>query len=267
MRRFKRFLRFWHRWLGLVISLLLMYLAITGWLLNHSEDWQWSNRFVQSTWFMRAYGIAEPTADVTIALYPSLFNQPALTQSSSKQSSSNHHWLSQWQQKIFVDQHLLLADFQGPLVAVLVLPDVYLLATQDSLQAVNPQGQRIWQLDGLDLLPSPITGLVVSNQQIILQTPHKNWLFDAKQLSWQPAFSVLEIPDSSLDVIASQSLPMDLQAAIVPQVSQKQVSWQQVLLDLHSGRLFKAVVVMDITAWLLLVLSISGLLLFFRRRS
>ncbi len=262
MRRFNRFLRFWHRWLGLVISLFLMHLAITGWLLNHSEDWQWSNRFVKSTWFTHAYGIAEPTADVTIAPYQRLFNQPALTQ-----SSSNQQWFSQWQQKIFVDQHLLLDDFQGRLVAVVALRDFYLLATRDSLQAVNLQGQRVWQLDGLDQLPSPVTGLVVSNQQIILQTPHKNWLFDAKKLSWQPALSVLEIAGSSLDVIASQSLPMDLQAAILPQVSQKQVSWQQVLLDLHSGRLFKAVVVMDITAGLLLVLSISGLLLFFRRRS
>jgi hypothetical protein len=241
MRRVKRYLRLWHRWLGLMVSLILMHLAITGWLLNHSEDWQWSKRFMQAPWVLQAYGLPPPKPDGAMRM-------------------DQQHWISQWQQKIFIDQSLLLQDFQGQLVAALALPDFYLLATRDSLQAVNLQGERIWQLDSLDQLPSPLTGMSLVDQQVMLQTPNQNFIFDAKQLIWQVSSSIIS------NALVSQSLPIDLQTAIAPQVNQQQISWQQILLDVHSGRLFNAVLLMDVVAAVLVLLSVSGLLLFFRSR-
>ena len=53
----------WHRYMGLSAALVALLVAVTGVLLNHTEDFDFDSRHVQSNWVLDWYGI-EPPADL-----------------------------------------------------------------------------------------------------------------------------------------------------------------------------------------------------------
>lgn len=246
---FKRMLRSLHRWLGVGLCLLLMHWALTGWLLNHSESWRWAQRFVQAPVLLNLYGLAAPQPDLVVQL-------------------ANQQILSQWNQRIFIDQRQLLSSFQGQLMAAVRVEAAssatYVLATRDTLQAVTTEGEPLWSLDSLDGLPQPLIGLDVADGQILLRTPQQTWALHLANLSWQLLTD--HAPPTQVSAPEAAHLSDPVRTGIIRQIGRQQISWQQLLLDLHSGRLLRASLLVDAAAFLLIVLSISGLLLFFRRR-
>lgn len=49
-----------HRWAGMVLVAFVVYLAATGILLNHSNDFGLDRRYVSWSWLLDAYGIGAP---------------------------------------------------------------------------------------------------------------------------------------------------------------------------------------------------------------
>jgi len=54
-KRRRHFARKWHRWLGLVSALPLLWLAVSGVLLNHAQPLGLNDRMVTSPWVLRHY--------------------------------------------------------------------------------------------------------------------------------------------------------------------------------------------------------------------
>ncbi|MBW3567225.1 MAG: hypothetical protein KY410_04565 [Proteobacteria bacterium] len=57
-----RSLYLWHRYAGLVAALLAVWLAVTGMLLNHTEDLHLSRDFVQQQWLLDLYNVTAPAS-------------------------------------------------------------------------------------------------------------------------------------------------------------------------------------------------------------
>jgi len=71
-----------------------------------------------------------------------------------------------------------------------------------------------------------------------------------------------------LQWIKPQSPPLNLQQALITQVSEQIIPVERLLLDLHSGRLFGiwGVYFMDLIAILILILAATGLFMWLQRR-
>ena len=60
-QRFKlRSFYVWHRYMGLSVAIFALLVAVTGLLLNHTEDFQFDSQHVQSDWILDWYGIEAP---------------------------------------------------------------------------------------------------------------------------------------------------------------------------------------------------------------
>src|SRR5690606_21006497 len=60
----KHQLRFWHRWLGILSTLALCWLAITGLLLNHSHDFGIDRKKIHNSFVNQYYGVPESQQEV-----------------------------------------------------------------------------------------------------------------------------------------------------------------------------------------------------------
>ena len=56
----KRTLFHWHRQLGLIVSILVIVLSVSGILLNHTEKLKLDSNYIQSEFLLKWYGINKP---------------------------------------------------------------------------------------------------------------------------------------------------------------------------------------------------------------
>ena len=61
-KRRKNLFRKWHRRIGFAAALFLINLAVTGILINHSDDLELHKTYVTSDWITKAYGIRSPNS-------------------------------------------------------------------------------------------------------------------------------------------------------------------------------------------------------------
>ena len=235
MRR--RYGQLWriHRWLGASVALALILLVITGWLLNHTTGLKLAERYCQWPWVLQWYGVSAAELSHAVPL--------------------GEHWLSQWQQQLYWDQQPLSLDAPTPLVAGVAWRGEWLVALQDRLLFFSQQGQWVETLYDYSGIPTPITALVAVEQQLWLAT--SEGMFQSQDGSyWQAA---TQMPTVISEPVV---LPLSLQQAIQRQINGGGVSWERVVQDLHSGRIFGSVGVwvVDLVGLLLLVLAATGLM-------
>ena len=96
----------------------------------------------------------------------------------------------------------------------------------------------------------------------MLHTTHGDYQTDEQFLAWQPNTA------PGIRWADSAPLPETLRNVLIKQYRGMGVSWERLLLDLHSGRLFGkiGVLIMNIAAVLMLLLAITGVWHFFQRK-
>lgn len=241
---FKAILRKWHRYVGLIVSLFLLELSVTGWLLNHTDSFNLSDHFIESPWLLKSYGI-QPGKLTSIQL-------------------DEQHWLTQVDDQWFLNDEFWVQS-EVPWVDAVWIGDEIILAASHRLWSLDRQGRQLWMLDDLDGLPMPVRALAVTRKGVVYfkaGTPQAAWWqLQTEHLSWQPVHSV---PVSMTR--QNTKLPESLHRRIQEKAAGRQITLERWLLDLHSGRLFKTPLVMDVIAALMAVLAISGVWLFVRLR-
>lgn len=236
-----RSLFLWHRWLGVSAALFVVALAITGALIEYSNDLHLDRRHVQSTWVLDWYGIAPPA---TVVGYPAA-----------------GHWIAQVGERLYFDAREL--EGGTPLRGAVGTPDGIAVAGGDEIIMVTTaDGNVIDRLGGLEGVPPNVTALGVRDHALLLRTAAGVFEGDTRTLAWHPT------DDVRVAWARAAPLPATLRAALVQRYRGTGVSWERVLLDLHSGRLFGGigVAVVNIAAVLMVLLALTGLWHFFRRR-
>lgn len=227
--RFWRFIYKLHRYLGLVSALVLLMLAMTGIVLNHTEDLQLDSQMIQSKVVLDWYGIKPPD--------------------NLKSYATAHHWLTQINQQIYFDQSTLLENEEN-LLGVIETDEFVIAAFNNSLYLLSLQGELIEQstLNSIEKI-----GLD-KQQRIIIKSSQGNIYSDDALLSWQPHNNEQVIwskssqtPDAITEIVKN-----NFRSSILP--------LERVLLDLHSGRLFGyiGVIIVDISGIFLIILALSG---------
>lgn len=230
-----------HRWTGLFAAALVIILALTGIALEHTEDWSLDERFINSPIVLKRYGIT-----------PNPIQHYAI----------NTHSISQSGNHLYLDEQALTHS-SSTLCGAAKISLGFALCIDSAILLVDKHGHKL-DLINSDLgLPDFPLGLgSTSSQQLVLLGAQGNWLADADMLAWQRY-------NAKPSVEISPSAPNEsLKTFIEKHSISHEISWERLLLDLHSGRLFGSwgVYLMDIVSLAMIYLALSGIWVWWKRR-
>jgi len=221
----------WHRRIGLLCTLFVALLSVTGLLLNHTSSLKLDSIKLNSPILASLYGLPTPEP-LALAVADQW-----LAHDGTKQLYLGETAIGQ------CSAPLLGAVFHNRLIHVLCHGELLLL---------SPDGELLESITPMLGLPANAQALTLHDNQLLINTEAGAIVADLNTLQWLPTDSRPE------QWPAPKSLPTQLSKKISAEAPA--VDLEQVLLDLHSGRLFGSfgVLVMDLAAILLIVLSITG---------
>ncbi|MDX2463608.1 MAG: PepSY domain-containing protein [Porticoccus sp.] len=224
----------WHRRIGLSIVIMVIFLAITGLLLNHSPNIGLSKQTLRTQWLLDWYGF-----ETTPLTGFKLENQ----------------WLSHpGGNDLFLNTEPV-ASCRAPLWGASQTQSLLLALCQDELVILTSQGELIEKLSLLKGLPKNTTALQVADKEIFI-------LSSGQTLSLN--IDTLETQESNTPVTewsSASPLPTEVIEQLYQRAELPGISMETLILDLHSGRFFgtAGVLLIDLVGLLICLLALTGL--------
>jgi hypothetical protein len=229
--RLRKFIRKFHRWIGILASLWLLLLASTGLLLQHSQDWHLDKSYINSPLLLKTYGIGQQF----IAF------------------EDNNHQLLQIDKQLIQDGQTTI-KLQQEIKSAIHYQSNWVVLTNTQILWINPVGQIIQSLDALDGLDFPIKNIGTNKNTIVAKS--KQNLINLQTLQ----------PIQVNNIIWSQPIHrQSLKQQAIQQSSHNFLSLEQFIFDIHAG-ITTASIFNDFAAIALILLSLSGIFLFFKKR-
>ena len=240
-KRRRHFARKWHRWLGLITALPLLWLAVSGILLNHAESLGLNDRQVSATWVLKRYHQLPEGEPLGLQV--------------------GDRVVATWGGQHFLDGVEL--PIPGKLLTAVAWKNKLVIATDERVVVINGAGEIELELDELSLPLLPIEALSVENQQLAVQSGGEVYRFSEDLLSFEKAIITSLSPPLQLLEGADKN---NLQTAIQ---SRNAMPLSRVILDAHSGKLFgwPGWLITDLAAVSIVILTLMGLRLFPKRKS
>jgi hypothetical protein len=231
-----RWMRRWHKTIGLLAAVFFIYLALTGLFLNHSEALDPESTPVSAPWLMAWYGLKTAVPDNGFHLGGSLF------------AASDTAWA--WAGKSLKPGH-------GTVVGAVVAGEQLWIATSSEIALFRADGKLIDRIER-ELLPAyPLRHLGVRDGRPTVDTPRGvfattdgvTWVTAPPAQAWSHAQPLSDAEKAALAPLFAPSL-----------------SLERIVADLHSGRIFGryGVLVTDALAASLLLLVASGAWMYFK---
>lgn len=224
----------------LVVALLLLSHVLTGIAANHASFFKLEQRYISWSWLMSHYGIGEAEPDVVFLV--------------------DNKILSQFDTQLFVDAEPT-THIHRPLVGGIVLDDLMVLATDNALLLLTREGEFVERMGAEAGIPAPIQNIGVYHGEPVLQARNGMWRSNFMLDKWEPI---------SLQGV-SWSKPHPLPDAVARDLQQffygQGVSVEQLLIDIHNGRIlgYFGVMLVDLMGLLLVALSFTGLWMWGKR--
>lgn len=242
-KKLAKLLRPWHRRLGIFCALFIMLMAITGVVINHSNHLSIDSAPVQQAWLLDYYGI---TPANKLAIYQ--------TQPLSLASSDNLVWV----------RHRLAVEADSPIKGMLTLGKMILAVDSNNLYMVSQDGELMEKQDASMGLPRGIEAIGFDGQ-VWLKTQGGYFMADDDLIEWTQAMPFASILWSqTLDTQAAQAESDTISLL----ARSSHLTWERVILDIHSGRFFGSLGpwFMDLVALSLIIMAISGIYLWVQGR-
>lgn len=236
----RRPLNRWHRRLGIFTAVFVLLLAISGWLLNHTESFRLDDRHVGSTWLLDWYGIQPKQPPRSYAV--------------------GEHRVTQVDSHLYFDGRRVSSRVED-LVGGVRLDNLFVVATQETLYLLLESGQLVEQLGGAAGVPAGMQAIGTdAKNRLIIRAAHGIYTTDLDTLEWK------HIDVDAVDWSRASSAPSDHLEKVLQQYRGSGLSYERVLLDLHSGRVLGqgGVWLVDIIALLFAGLAITGCIMWWR---
>ena len=217
----------------------------TGVALQHTADLGLDNSYVPAAAAVALYGVAPDVTDYAVG----------------------RRWISHAGRFLYLDgaplPYLRVSELRGAVATGGAL----WVAGDDKLWLLSARGETLDEFSLGAGLPDVVQGVAVAaNGNLVIRGLRGDWSAtgsaDTPALEWR-AF-VPKQPSWSAPAAAPPALHEQVRAHAHAHF----ISWERLLIDLHSGRLFGVVgvIVADVAALLLLLLALLGLLLWRRRK-
>jgi hypothetical protein len=221
----------WHRRLGLVAAVFALLLAVTGIALNHTPELGLDRSFVDWPWLNRAYG--------------DLSSDPPAFQ-------LGEHWLSRSADgRVYLDTREV-APCNGDLVGALAAEGLVYAACARELLLITAAGELVESITDSTGLPSPLTGIGLAGGEVAVQAAGNWWLADLELADFSARAPAGEV----ISQAASGHLPTQVREGIPAPAAW--LSWERLLLDVHSGRVLGRLGVLWVDLVGVLVCSLAG---------
>lgn len=233
---YTRIIRRWHGHIGVVATVLLVFVVVTGIILNHEEGFRLDKREISSPWLMRWYGMHVEAPQTGYLMGDRYFS---------------------WEgDKWAIGSQALFGSSEYPVGAVKV-GDIDYVATPSALYMYQADGQLLEKLEKQSLPAYPILALGKMGDSVVLQTPSA-MLASPDGLTWRKA-------GTDLTWASMQPMPDDVRRQMGILLAPG-LSLQRILMDVHSGRIFGRYGpwVVDLAAIAFLMLGISGVWIYWR---
>lgn len=261
----KRRTRRWHRRIATWAAGIVLWLALSGLVLNHAADARLHERMLPATLANLFYGQSLPKQLDGYVL--------------------DGHWFTVLARTLYRDAQaiascdtLIDARTVGDQHAVACRDAVYLFAAEDSNDGINALPERIdaaWGLQG-DIVALGTQAADTQNPVLIISTRDHTWCVDQTLLSLASctatnttitSTTITSTTITSTTVTPTTALPAAARQQLKPALAAPAIDAERFVHDLHSGRLFGAAArwVWDLFALVLLALAITGLRLLRRR--
>lgn len=229
----------WHRYLGLLLGAFLINLAVTGILLNHTDDLQLVDTPVQNDLLLGYYGIPEPTLENVF--------------------ESGQHRISETSEAVYLDGYEV--PLQKPVVGITARGDLIFVASSNQLDILTTEGEAV------DSLTSPETLTRIGNLdgEVVLETSKPSAGTHATFKISDDLTSFISLPSTQLDDTrirwsSAAQLNAREQERIMNALPRPGIPVERVVQDLHSGRIFGRAGqwLFDAVAILMITLVLSG---------
>lgn len=231
----------WHRSLGLAGALFVLLLTMTGVLINHGTRFSLEKRYVESTWFLDVYGIDPPPVNESFR--------------------AKDRWVTRVDKQVYLDARSV-AFTEEPLIGVLQQDQTIVLATSKYLLLLDLQGNLLDKLGREHGAPAPFARLGKSGGSVAVLANDTLYHIDLNSLSWTKQRT------QSVRWSEPETLPAAMQTQIGDQARRRMLSWDRAVRELHSGRILGSwgVWLMDVIAFVFLLLTVSGIWVWWRAR-
>jgi hypothetical protein len=230
--------------MGVSAALLAVLLAITGILLNHTEDFDFDSRHVQSDWILVWYGIETPR---------DLLSFPV----------ADRH-LTLMGEHLYLDRREIDGEYPD-LVGAVLLNELVVVATGVSILLLTGRGELVERLQSEDGVPAGMKRIGSDpHGSLMVEGSHDLYRSDSDFLTWQRA----DTPPSAIRWSRPGPLDPQLRISLERHFRDEVLPIELLLLDLHSGRFFGRLGpwIMDAAALLIVLLALSGTWIWLTRR-
>lgn len=245
--RIIKHLREAHRLLGIWLALFLVFLAFTGILINHGNALSLDTSHVNSTLLLDHYGVKPPN---DIKKYP-LKN---VHDQSNIYVVDNQVWYKQ----------ALLVDSQQRVVSVGSWLEFIVIVSSNKLYLFTLDSELVDVLDSTVGLPNGVNDISIIDDSVYLHTLDGVFLSVDHFETWQ---RVDFMPKNLVNKVEESVLTSAEKHQLSLLNRQQKLSWERVVLDIHSGRFLGefGVWLMDVVAILIIILSMSGVYIWIRQ--
>lgn len=224
----------WHRRIGLSVCILVLWLAVTGLLLNHNDQLKLGHHNIPAAWASNIYGVENDAPRAWAVAGQWLFADDDFIYFQNQQNSISNQ-----------------------LIGATALDGLVIAASSSEVLLFTTEGDLVERLDSG--FSTPIAAIGQYQQQIVLNTSKGPLGSSTEFLTWET------LPHNA-DITWAQAAeaPSGLVAGL-PQ--SKGISWERFLLDIHAGRIFGSarIIIADIAALGMILLSLTGIYTWFTR--
>lgn len=231
-----------HRSFGIGTAVFVVFMVFSGIAINHSSDFGFDQHSVSQPLLLSWYGLDEPDSIKSFAVA--------------------EHWLSIAGSQLYLNGQSISTLSNG--VGAVSNGELLIAAGDKELLLLDNDGRLIERTRWHQADDGNIEAIGVRHDgAIVVQSINSIWSTDSDLLDWTQTSNTNNINWSIAD-----AAPAEIKQAISQHFRGDQLDFEQVLLDLHSGRFFGTlgILIYDLLALAVGFLAISGVIMWVRSR-
>lgn len=231
-----------HKFTGIAVSVFLIHLSITGIFLNHTEDLGLDEKYTASPMILALYNISMPSQEESFSV--------------------GNFFISRFGDQVFMDNQPIIKS-ENPIMGATLSNQILVIAFPNEIFLLTEEGELIEKLTTAIGVPANIQKLGALNSLLLLKASNQVWESNDEGQEWR-------VSDSNFNEWSNEVvMPDEKTQQIESYFLGKGVTLEQFFLDLHNGNIIKGFGkwLLDIIAIFLLLISISGVWIWLRKKS
>ena len=230
-----------HKFTGIAVCVFLIHLSITGIFLNHTEDLSLDEKYTASPIILALYNISIPNKAESFSVY--------------------NNFISRFGDQVFIESQPVVKS-EEPIIGSVFSQQILFIAFQNEMVLLTQEGELVERVTSAAGIPENFEKLGASEDIIYLKANNQIWESSDQAQTWA-------LTDSAFNDWSREAfMPDEKIKQVESYFSGKGVSLEQFFLDLHNGNIIKNVGkwFLDLIAIFLLLLSISGIWIWLKKR-